>query len=57
MNKKNLATLIDAYADAKLSGNEHLVNSMVAQLEQAMDSVFANNENAPVEPEVVNGKL
>lgn len=40
MSKKDLATLIDAYADAKASRNQHLVNSMVAQLEQALDSIF-----------------
>lgn len=41
MNKKSLAALIDAYADAKASRNQHLVNTMVAQLEQALDMVFA----------------
>lgn len=45
MNKKDLATLIDAYADAKASRNQHLVNSMVAQLEQALDSLFADSGN------------
>ena len=40
MNKKDLAVLIDAYADAKASRNQHLVNSMAAQLEQALDSLF-----------------
>lgn len=43
MNKKDLATLIDAYADAKASRNQHLVNSMVAQLEQALDGLFADS--------------
>lgn len=51
MNKKDLATLIDAYADAKASRNQHLVNSMVAQLEQALDGLFADSgdelEEAP----------
>lgn len=42
MNKKDLATLIDAYADAKASRNQHLVNTMVSQLEQALDMVFAS---------------
>lgn len=45
IGKKDLATLIDAYADAKASRNQHLVNSMVSQLEQALDSIF------PSEPE------
>lgn len=44
MNKKSLAALIDAYADAKASRNQHLVNTMVAQLEQALDMVFAGED-------------
>ncbi len=48
MTKKDLATLIDAYADAKSSRNQHLINSMVAQLEQALDSVFPDQ---PADPE------
>lgn len=47
MNKKSLAALIDAYADAKASRNQHLVNTMVAQLEQALDMVFASDDVAP----------
>lgn len=49
MNKKDLATLIDAYADAKASRNQHLVNSMVSQLEQALDMVFGEETEAPGE--------
>ena len=49
MNKKDLATLIDAYADAKTSRNQHLVNSMVAQLEQALDGLFADSGDEPEE--------
>ena len=41
IDKKTLAGLIDAYADAKASKNQHLVNTMVAQLETALDSLFA----------------
>jgi hypothetical protein len=44
MDKKDLAVLIDAYADAKASRNQHLVNSMAAQLEQALDSLFPEEE-------------
>jgi len=44
MDKKDLAVLIDAYADAKASRNQHLVNSMAAQLEQALDSLFPAEE-------------
>jgi len=47
MNKKSLAALIDAYADAKASRNQHLVNTMVSQLEQALDMVFASDDVAP----------
>ena len=41
IDKKTLAGLIDAYADAKASKNQYLVNTMVAQLEAALDSLFA----------------
>jgi hypothetical protein len=44
MDKKDLAVLIDAYADAKASRNQHLVNSMAAQLEHALDSLFPEEE-------------
>jgi hypothetical protein len=44
MNKKDLAVLIDAYADSKASRNTHLVNTMAAQLEQALDSLFPTEE-------------
>lgn len=54
ISKKDLATLIDAYADAKASRNQHLINSMVAQLEQALESVFGPEDPAEVTtPEVV----
>lgn len=49
MNKKDLATLIDAYADAKASRNQHLVNSMVAQLEQALDGLFPDSVDSSEE--------
>lgn len=44
MNKKDLAVLIDAYSEAKASRNTYLVNTMVAQLEQALDSLFPTEE-------------
>lgn len=51
MNKKSLAALIDAYADAKVSRNQHLVNTMAAQVEQALDMVFASEAGGDhVEP-------
>lgn len=40
MGKKELATLIDAYADSKVSGNKYLAQVMIAQLEQALNQVF-----------------
>jgi hypothetical protein len=49
MDKKDLAVLIDAYADAKASRNQHLVNSMAAQLEQALDSLFPEEEVEKIE--------
>ena len=57
MTKKDLATLIDAYADAKASRNQHLVNSMVAQLEQALNVVFPDSGEENVEPEVVSSEF
>lgn len=57
MTKKDLATLIDAYADAKASRNQHLVNSMVAQLEQALNAVFPDSGEENVEPEVVSSEF
>lgn len=47
MDKRTLAQLIDAYADAKASRNQHLVNSMVAQLEQALEGLFADSGDGP----------
>ena len=55
MDKRTLAQLIEAYADAKASRNQYLINSMVTQLEQALDLVFP--AEAAVDPEVVNQEL
>jgi hypothetical protein len=52
MTKKDLAVLIDAYSEAKASRNQHLVNTMVAQLEQALDSLFPPDS----EPEAPGGE-
>lgn len=57
MDKRTLAKLVDAYADAKASRNEHLVNSMVAQLEQALDAVFPDAESPAVDPEVMGSEF
>ena len=40
MSKKELATLIDSYSDAKVSGNKYLIQLMIAQLEQALNQIF-----------------
>lgn len=58
MDKRTLAQLVDAYADAKASRNQHLVNSMVAQLEQALDEVFPPDAESPaVDPEVMGSEF
>jgi hypothetical protein len=44
MGKKELATLIDAYADAKASGNKYLAQVMIAQLEQALNQIFGTEQ-------------
>jgi len=43
MIKKDLVVLIEAYSEAKASRNQHLVNTMVSQLEEALDSLFPPN--------------
>lgn len=40
MDKASFAQLIDAYADAKVSGNKILVKAMIGELESALNSVF-----------------
>lgn len=44
MDKDNFAKLIDAYADAKSSKNQHLIGVMVSQIKQALDMVFPEAE-------------
>lgn len=41
MDKEKFAQLIDAYADAKGSGNKYLVQKMIADLEAALNEIFA----------------
>ena len=43
MGKKELATLVDAYADAKASGNKYLVQSMIVQLEKVLSDIFGED--------------
>ena len=44
MSKEAFAELIDAYADAKATKNKVLVQTMIRQLELALDSLFATEE-------------
>jgi hypothetical protein len=44
MNKTEFAQLIDAYADAKASGNKYLVQRMIDDLEQALNGLFPQEE-------------
>lgn len=57
MTKADLAQLIDAYADAKTSGNEYLIKRVIGDLEAALNSLFPN-ETIPapqiVEPQLAN---
>jgi len=50
MGKKELAILIDSYADAKASQNKHLINTMIKQLEMALEEILgpeSDEEPAP----------
>jgi hypothetical protein len=47
LDKKDLITLVNAYADAKVSKNPHLINTMVSQLEQALDLLFPPDSEEP----------
>jgi|TARA_B100000085_G_scaffold1593_1_gene1482 hypothetical protein len=47
MSKEALAELIDAYADAKASNNKILIQTMIRQLEMALDSLFPSTEPEP----------
>jgi len=51
MGKKELATLIDAYSDAKASGNKYLTQTMITQLEQALNQVFGQDDESMIESE------
>lgn len=47
MTKAQLASLIDAYADAKGSGNKYLIQTMISQLEDALNQVCAGEDPGP----------
>jgi len=53
VDKKTLATLIDAYADAKATKNQHLLNTMVSQVETALDSLFDSSTKTQETPNEV----
>ena len=44
MDKAGFAQLIDAYADAKVSGNKILVKAMIGELEAALNSIFPEGQ-------------
>lgn len=41
MNKSELAQLIDAYADAKATGNAYLIKKMIDELEEVLTEIFS----------------
>ena len=50
MEKADLARLIDAYADSKVSGNKYLVEKMIGELDIALSEVCASgNDMSPAE--------
>lgn len=50
MGKKEFAILIDSYADAKASRNKHLINTMIKQLEMALEEIFGPESEEPAPP-------
>ena len=44
MDKAGFAQLIDAYADAKVSGNKILVKALIGEFEAALNSVFPEGQ-------------
>lgn len=51
MEKKDLATLIDAYADAKATRNQYLIGLTASQVEEVLDRLFEENNSKPVDAE------
>ena len=49
MTKAELASMIDAYADAKASGNKYLVQKMIEELEVTLDQICDSGEPVPAE--------
>lgn len=40
MNRAELAELIDAYADARVTGNKYLCRQMIDKLEEALTALY-----------------
>jgi hypothetical protein len=49
MTKAEMASMIDAYADAKASGNKYLVQKMIEDLEMALNEVCGGTDMPPAE--------
>lgn len=49
MTKIEFAQVIDAYADAKVSGNKYLMEKMVVEIEGALNELFSS-PNSVQEP-------
>ena len=47
MTKEVLAQVIDAYADAKASGNKYLVKKMIEDLEVILSELFDSESTEP----------
>jgi hypothetical protein len=47
MTKEVLAQVIDAYADAKASGNKYLVKKMIEDLEVILSELFDSESAEP----------
>lgn len=50
MTKAELASMIDAYADAKASGNKYLVQKMIEELEGVLNEICDGPTSAPQPP-------
>lgn len=47
MDKEELAELIDAYADAKVTRNKYLCQEMINKLEDALTDIYNRLDAAP----------
>lgn len=44
ISQKEFAILIDAYADAKVSQNSYLIETMTTRVRSALDSLYSEQE-------------